>query len=311
MLGKTFLLILFLFVVHCESSNKMRNDDTGANDNNNNDNPNKGFVSNSGVANITLSVEGRPITNSAFIKEVGELFAIKVSVTDIDLSKVADGYGKKLMALGEKLEESDLQVQLSVEKNGEQKLVFEDEFLKNGEANFTSLYADKTCEGCQFVARLGSYGNRGCADDCDYPFVPIEPSTAISAGTVTFKDSTYALQAHKEGTNNIKITLTKNGVAAAGLTVELTACVFVPQPSIMDWGRSDDITYCSTPDFAGYGGQQAIAKREITLDDDGSWSGEVDEAVRDKICKTTTTVYVQVEGRAFIEGVSGCPVSSP
>ena len=300
-------LAVVLFVMHCESANRQRDDagnkdNTGNNGNNSNtsNNGNKEVVTVEGIARLSLAVDQNTVGNAGVAKDVGELFAASVTVANIDLAKIAADYEKKLMMRGEKFKESDLQVELSIVKDGTQQAVFE-KFVKSGVASFSHLYAREVCTDCQLIAKLGSYGNRGCADDCDYPFVPIEPITEISTG-VTIKTSPYALQATKEGTDKIKIKLTKNTAPVANATAELTACVYVPPSS--PWGNPSDnsITYCSTPDFADYGGQQAIAKQSITLDANGSWSGTVDTAVQGKICNAK--VYMQVEGRVFIEDVS-------
>lgn len=254
------------------------------------------------VANMAFSVGNERVSEGSALpaKEVGELFAFDVYVERIDLAKVAAGYREKLGSpTFNDIDVSDMQVQASIiTKSGEQILVSE-AFVKDGKAVFDNLYVKEVCRDCQLVAELGTYGNRGCAGDCDYPFVPIEPSTKISFG-LTIEATPYVLQVGKKDNRHIEIRLTKNDKAASNTVAEIVACVYVPpRRSWTDIGTDSGITYCSVPDFADFGGQQAIDKQNITLDADGSWSGKVDTAVEAKICEVT--VYLQAAGRAFIE----------
>lgn len=252
-------------------------------------------------------------------KEVGELFDIEVAIRDIDLQNIAAGYEDKLM-LHRDITAEDLRVKLTLVQAGKNILdgnkSLEYMSVKNEMTKITDVYFESACEeGCWLVAELGSYGNRGCADDCEYPFVPIEPLTEVRAKVIVKPSSydlqLYKLQLEKQKASSIKIVLTKNGKPAANVSAVITACIYEPPPSFGYMGSLDARTFCDTPNFAGYGGKEVIAKQTITLDADGSWHSPVKEDFRVEVCDMD--FYMETKGRAFIKNfkeANGCQFST-
>ena len=220
--------------------------------------------------------------------EVREKFDITVNVKNINMDNIDDDLNwRDRETASEDLQQKKMYITLKVVKDNTvqeivasyspiDKMYYASEIheasVKNGLATFKGLYFTEVCSSnCQIIASLGIYGDycypstggekkRHEYDYCNR--AQLEPVDAINRVVVVSKNS-YAAQVERLDGKNIKLTITKDDKPLTHASVKVNARGWCKHPPFEEGS-------CGLPTT------NLIDALTVTLDENGSWSSELD-----------------------------------